>query len=92
MTCKGLAGRVRLAGDVVAEEGVPALAVPADQAAGGRVRDPRTVRAGTTSRLYLIFRIMAGVSPGLHEKNWPMRPKRLHGSPSSSEALPVALV
>jgi hypothetical protein len=39
-------GHLRLAGGVVAAEGVPAGAVPADQGAGGRVRDPRAVDPG----------------------------------------------
>lgn len=41
-----LAGRVRLAGGVVAAEGVPALEAAADQGAGGQVRHQDPVRAG----------------------------------------------
>ena len=45
-------GHRRVAGGLVAPEGVPAGAVPADQGAGGRVRHPRQVRPG----FYLILR------------------------------------
>ena len=45
-------GHLRVPGGLVAPEGVPAGALPADQGAGGRVRHPRQVHPG----FYLILR------------------------------------
>ncbi len=47
MTCLAPAGHLRVAGGLVAPQGVPAGALPVDQGAGGRVRHPRPVDPGT---------------------------------------------